>query len=205
VRAHKVTQTAARKGAATAGFTGTGLEPVACKERPLWTGVRSPHPPGAARPAGRGPAGVCREPGGPRAGGGRPRGSRAVRRLRYGGAAAPAGGGAGRRDPHPAVLKCVHARPATLYVYVLLRFYITTVAISRGRTLSWRSIDLLSTCARADGSPRGSAAATSGSRDNPVPAATGRTLHRARPPSPFPPAPPPPHVCACAVLREPQP
>ena len=81
VRAHKVTQTAARKGAATAGFTGTGLEPVACKERPLWTGVRSPHPPGAARPAGRGPAGVCREPGGPRAGGGRPRGSRAVRRL----------------------------------------------------------------------------------------------------------------------------
>jgi hypothetical protein len=56
-----------------------------------------------------------------------------------------------------------------------------------------------------DGSPRGSAAATSGSRDNPVPAATGRTLHRARPPSPFPPAPPPPHVCACAVLREPQP
>ena len=109
---------------------------------------------------------------------------------------------AGRRDPHPAVLKCVYARPATLYVYVLLRFYITTVAISRGRTLSWRSIDL---CARADGSPRGSAAATSGSRDNPVPAATGRTLHRARPPSPFPPAPPPPHVCACAVLREPQP
>jgi hypothetical protein len=52
-------------------------------------------------------------------------------------------GGAGGRDPHPAVLKCVYARPATLYVYVLLRFYITTVAISRGRTLSWgRSIDL---------------------------------------------------------------
>lgn len=48
----------------------------------------------------------------------------------------------GAANPHPAVLKCVHARPATLYVYVLLRFYITTVAISRGRTLSWRSIDL---------------------------------------------------------------
>ena len=71
VRAHKVTQTAARKGAATAGFTGTGLEPGACKERPL-DGCEEPAPPGRGsrargrlprarrRPCRRGPA--AREP-----------------------------------------------------------------------------------------------------------------------------------------------
>lgn len=73
VRAHKVTQTAARKGAATAGFTGTGLEPGACKERPL-DGCEEPAPPGrgsrargrlprasAASPAAPVPAGAGRE------------------------------------------------------------------------------------------------------------------------------------------------
>lgn len=169
-------------------------------ERPL-DGCEEPASPGRGagrRPAGRGPAGVCREPGGARAGGGRLRGSRAVRRLRRRRGA----GGAGR-GPGGAQMRLRAAR----YVVRIIRtgFYITTVATSRGRTriVAWNP-----TCAARAATAAHAEVGGSHKRKPRHPCARrdGADAPPCTPPIAFPAgAAAAPRVRVCAVLREPQP